>query len=136
MTIKNILRVITLLPLLIYLIYCSYHVITNEIRPTYVDCGIVVSKSSDEVAIKYGTETELYLNVQFNKSGFRSIECDPTTYFSKKIGQDVCFNLSKDMSTWYEVNYLVGLCVLVVLGVTALVCFIIYLMPDSWNEGY
>ena len=124
MKLKNIIQFVTLLPLSIYLIYCSYHFITNETRPTYLDCGNVVSKSSDEVAIKHGTRTELYLNIQFSKSGFRSIECNPTTYFSKQIGQNVCFNLDEDVSTWYEINNFIGLIVLLILGIIFLLCCI------------
>ena len=95
--IKNIVRIITLIPLSLYFIYCSYFVITNFNENTYIDCGTVISRLSDEINIKHGTKTELYLNVQFDKSGFRSIECTPTTYFSKKKGDDVCFKLKKDM---------------------------------------
>ena len=53
--IKNIIRLIILLPLSIYLLYSVYYFITNDIKPTYIDCGIVKSKSYDDVVIKYGT---------------------------------------------------------------------------------
>lgn len=134
MRLKNTIRVITLIPLMVYLTYCSYHFIANDTRPSYLDCGKVVSKSSDEVAIKYGVKTELYLNIQFNKSGFRSVECSPTTYFSKQIGDNVCFNLDEYKGFWYNFNSLVGCCVLVILGVATFVWFIYYLIPDSWKE--
>ena len=65
--IKNIIRLIILLPLSIYSLYSIYYFITNDIKPTYIDCGIVKSKSHDDIIIKYGTETELYLNIQFKK---------------------------------------------------------------------
>lgn len=128
MKIKNIIRILTLLPLSIYLLYCCYHFIANKERPTYLDCGKVVSKSNDEVTIKHGTRTELYLNIQFNKSGFRSIECDPTTYFSKKVGDSVCFDLDQKTSFWYKTNNVIGIMVLVISGVIALALFIGYLV--------
>ena len=131
--IKNIIRIITLVPLSLYFIYCSYFVITNFNENTYIDCGTVISRSSDEINIKHGTKTELYLNVQFEKSGFRSIECTPTTYFSKKKGDDVCFKLNKDTNGWQMFNELVGFIVLFVLVILILVGFIYYILPDSWK---
>jgi hypothetical protein len=92
----------------------------------------LVSKSNDEVTIKRGVKTQLYLNIQFNKSGFRSIECNPTTYFSKQVGDNVCFNLEKDTSAWYFINNLIGLFVLVILTLIVTVLFVTWLMPDSW----
>lgn len=59
---RNIVRFLTLIPLSLYLIFCCYHFI-NESRPTYLDCGKVISRSNDEVRIKSGTQTELYLNI-------------------------------------------------------------------------
>ncbi len=134
MKLKNIIRLIILIPLSIYFIYCSYHFITNETRPTYLDCGKVVSKSADEVVIKRGVMTELYLNVQFSKSGFRSIKCDPTTYFSKQIGNNVCFKLNEDVSVWYDINNLIGMLILLIFGIIILICLIFYLIPKSWYD--
>lgn len=116
-----------------YLIYCCYHCITNSHNPTYLDCGNIISKSNDEVTIKRGIRTELYLNIEFEKSGFRSIKCNPTTYFSKQIGQTVCFNLNKDVSKWYVINNFVGYTVLSILCIIALSLFICFLIPDSFR---
>ncbi len=136
MKFKNIAQITTLLPLSIYLIYCSYHFLANEMMPKYLDCGNVISKSSDEVTIKHGVRTELYLNIQFNKSGFRSIGCTPTTYFSKKVGENVCFYLNKDVSIWYSINNLIGLVVLIILGVNIVGLFVSYLIPESWYDEW
>ena len=134
MTLKNILRTLVLLPLSVYLVYCAFHFITTEIHPTFLDCGKVVSKSNDEVAVKHGTRTELYLIVQFNKSGVRAIECNPTTYFSKKVGDNVCFKQPKEVSEWYTINHVVGVVTLIVLGAIVLWNSALYLFPDSWKE--
>ena len=94
-------KVITL-PIIVitglFLVFCTLYFLFTDLKVTYPDCGKVVSKSSDEVAIKHGSKTELYLNVQFQKSGFRSVLCEPTTYFQYKIGDKVCFNIEDDVA--------------------------------------
>ena len=128
--IKNIIRLIILLPLSIYLLYSVYYFITNDIKPTYIDCGIVKSKSYDDVVIKYGTKTELYLNVQFEKTGFKSIECSPTTYFSKNIGDNICFELNKDTTFQHKIISISGLLILSILGSILIGIIIWYIIPD------
>lgn len=132
MKFKNLIRIVILVPLATYLLYCCYHFITNEVRPTYLDCGKVISKSSDEVAIKHGVRTELYLNIEFEKAGFKSIECEPTTYFQKQIGEKVCFQLDIKKSNFYNTNNMIGACVLTILAFVLLVFLCCYLTPDSW----
>jgi len=124
---KKIVRTLTLIVISTYLLYCCYHVITNEANPRYRDCGEVISKGNDEVAIKHGTKTLLYLNINFEKSGFRSIKCDPTTYFSHEKGDFVCFKLLEDVSIYHELNYVVGIFVLVILGCILIFYFATYL---------
>lgn len=65
----------------------------------YKDCGKIVSKSNDEITIKHGTRTELYLNIQFEKDGFKSIEVEPTSYFKHKINDIVCYTFIKHENT-------------------------------------
>ena len=128
--IKNIIRLIILLPLSIYLLYSVYYFITNDIKPTYIDCGIVKSKSYDDVVIKYGTKTELYLNVQFEKTGFKSIKCSPTVYFSKNIGDNICLELNKDTTFQHKIISISGLLVLFILGNILIGIIIRYIIPD------
>jgi hypothetical protein len=99
-----------------------------------MDCGKVVSKSNDEVSIKYGVRTELYLNVQFEKSGFYSVEVGPTTYFLRKKGDRVCFKLPEPVSVWHSINHIIGVIVLIILSIIALVTFIGYLLPDDFFD--
>ncbi len=134
MNLKNILRALTLIPLSVYLLYCSYYAITHDIEPKYMDCGKVVSKSNDEVSIKHGVRTELYLNVQFEKSGFYSVEVSPTTYFLRKKGDRVCFKLPEPVSVWHGINHIIGVIVLIILSIIALVTFIGYLLPDDFFD--
>ena len=74
---KKSLRVIVLTSLSLYLVYCGTYSLFNKHHPSELDCGQVLSKSSDEVIMKHGTNTELYLNIEFSKNGFKSIECEP-----------------------------------------------------------
>lgn len=130
MTTKNIVRLLILVPLSIYLIFCTYFFFTHSFNPTYEDCGKVISKSSDEISIKHGTRTELYLNIQFNKTGFKSVECEPTTYFSKNIGDNVCFDLNKDFNRWYSIKMFTGYITLIILGTIGLIILILYLFSE------
>ncbi len=135
MTLKNIIRAITLVPLGVYLICCCFHVFINGVRPQYLDCGIVESKSSDEVSIKHGVRTELYLNIRFEKTGFKSIGCSPTTYFSKKVGERVCFDLNQEVSNFYHISSLIGIVILAIGAIVLLVMFIGYISPEGfWDE--
>lgn len=126
--IRNFFRIIILVPIALFLLYCTYFFIENPTHPTYLDCGKVISKSTDEVAIKYGTQTKLFLNVQFEKSGFRSIECEPTTYFGTKTGKKVCFNLHQETSLWYGLKSLIGVSVCGLSILIGIFCIIIYLI--------
>lgn len=124
---KNIVRIITALAVGIYLSYCVYYFMTNETHPKYKDCGVIVSKSSDEVIIKHGTRTDLYLNIQFEKSEFRSVNVDPTTYFSNKKGDYVCFYLNQTQSISHNIHMIVAMTTLVIIGILSLSMFLIYL---------
>ena len=75
--IKKIIQLTTLTISLMYFTYCIFHFIFHEQNPKYLDCGNVISKSSDEITIKYGINTKLYLNIQFNRSEERRVgkEC-------------------------------------------------------------
>lgn len=105
---KDFIRKTILIVLSIYLLYCSYFFLTNAYK-TYLDCGKVVSKSNDELNIKHGTRTILYLNIEFEKSGFKSIESEPTLYFSKKVGDNVCFDLDYNYSKYDIFKMVIGL---------------------------
>ena len=128
--IKNIIRLIILLPLSIYSLYSIYYFITNDMKPTYIDCGIVKSKSYDDIIIKYGTKTELYLNIQFKKTGFKSIKCSPTVYFSKNIGDNICLELNKDTTFQHKIISISGLLILSILSSILIGIIIRYIIPD------
>lgn len=81
----------------LYIGYCVYKFIHFVYSADEIDTGVIVSKSNDEVNIKHGTKTELYLNIQFKKEGFRSIEVDPTTYFKYETGNTVSFKIPKEL---------------------------------------
>lgn len=125
---KTSIRYTILILLGVGLIYLMIFSITNEMNPTYSDCGVIKSKSSDEVAIKYGVRTELYLNIEFTNSGFRSIETNPTTYFKFKNGDKICFDLNKEVSDSYKLAMVIGRGSIVLGGFIMLVLFIMFLV--------
>jgi len=120
MTIKQFLQIVVICILISYPIYSLYYICANPNCPKYLDCGKVISRSTDEVIIKNGTKTELYLNIEFEKTGFRSIECNPTTYFSKKSGDFVCFNLKSPTTIFHEITFMIALFTLIVLCIVLL----------------
>lgn len=130
LSIKNIVRFIVIAPISLYLLYCVEHFIFTPIHPKYTDCGKIISKSNDEVAIKHGNRTELYLNIQFNKSGFKSIKVNPTTYFKNKVGETICFDLDIDISLWYFICNMLGLFVICMLALILIVQLAIYLIEE------
>jgi hypothetical protein len=124
---RNIVRMVTFVPLGLLILYSIYYALTHDPHPRYKDCGVVVSKSNDEVPIKHGSKTELYLNIQFDKSGFRSIECEPTTYFKYQKDERVCFNLRQKTSVSHIIYTLIGWVVMFIGGLIWLVLFVMYL---------
>jgi hypothetical protein len=130
MSIKKIIRIVTLTGVGAFLLYCAGFFIINPVYPEYKDCGKVISKSQDEISIKYGVQTMLYLNIQFEKSGFKSVDVCPTTYFKSKIGDNLCFNLNEEVTGWYLVRSCIGAMVLAVLGIVFVFFFIGYLIED------
>lgn len=78
----------------------NYFIITFIFGKDYTNdkqyCGTVIKKSDEEVTIKHGTRTELYLIVNFNGIGIKSINVETNTYFTKNKGDEVCFKLSDE----------------------------------------
>lgn len=102
--IKFILRWIIYTLLGSFAIFCAYHCVNMGIRMNtdILECGTVVSKFSDEVAMKHGTRTELILIVKWDSNVSKHRDGDvnvtPTTYQSTKVGQRVCF---KNTAAYY-----------------------------------
>ena len=115
----NTIRIIIFGLLIAGALYCTVFCITKPPKPTYYDCGWVVSKSSEEVTIKHGVNTDLYLNVKFEKTGFKSVKVYPTTYFKYNRGDFVCFNLDKKVSPAYEIIWCIGGFIILMLLVLA-----------------
>lgn len=108
--------------------FCAIYFIDNVERREVRDCGIVESKSSDEVSIKSGSQTQLYLNVRFKNAGFKSILCTPTTYFAKKKGDSVCFMLADPKHNPNNVIMFIGL--IVIVGAVIAGMFFILVLVD------
>lgn len=67
--IKSITKKVLIFSLGLFVLLCLYNAykypIWNQIKRE-VHCGTVLKKSADEVAIKYGVRTQLYLLVDFD----------------------------------------------------------------------
>lgn len=118
-----------------YILYCIGHLVVNKPNPTYVDCGKILSKSNTETPRKHGARTLLYLNVQFNSSGFKSMEVDPTTYYGNHEGGSICFNLYKETSGIYTINSIIGIVASLLISFTLVVLFFIWLFDDDENSA-
>lgn len=127
--VKNIIRTITLTIIAIVAIFSISYTLTHEARPEIEDCGEIVSKSDDEVRIKHGYRTNLYLNVQFEKNGFKSMQVNPTTYFKYQKGQRVCFDLYDESTPEYNwIICLLGYAFIILICAVAAFSFIYYLI--------
>lgn len=91
---RLVLRKLTIIATCFFIGFCIAKYIHNDFKPTITEkhCGTIVSKSNDEVAIKHGTQTQLFLNIEFDKKGFESVQVLPTTYFKHKVGERVCID--------------------------------------------
>lgn len=90
---KIVMQLVLLISLITVSIYTIKFFVKNDMWIDFQDCGQVVGASSEEVPIKHGTQTELYLLIQYEKQGFKAQEVGATTYFQYKdsIGKRLCF---------------------------------------------
>jgi hypothetical protein len=134
LSIKNIVRAVVLIPTLMLVFYCVHYSIKHSIlKPmltTYKDCGIIKSKGNDEVSIKHRTRTDLYLNVQFDKTGFKSILVEPTLYFYYKIGDRACFELHNEVNKQHVTIIVIGWVIMIILGIILLACLFTYIFTE------
>jgi hypothetical protein len=111
----------------VFSIYSTvYFIKTPHIERTS-QVGTVISKSQDEITIKNGSQTELYLNIQFDKVGFKSIEVEPTTYFGSDVGERVSFGLIKEKTGFQFFKFIWGFLIVAVAIITIIVIFIRWL---------
>lgn len=124
---KDSLKAILFFIILYISVYSSYFFITHSSHETKNHIGTIISKSSDEVAIKHGSQTELYLNIQFDDIGFKSIEVEPTTYFGHKVGDRVSFGLRVSKGLEFHVYFIIGFFVIFISLFLLFVIFIRWL---------
>lgn len=67
------------------------------------------------------TQTKLYLNIQFNKSNFKSIEVSPTTYFKYDVNDVVCFVLDVKHNPYYELKMIIGMLMCAIIIIIGLI---------------
>ena len=127
MNLRNMIRIIVLVPLAIFFMYCIYFTLSGERGKTYKDCGTIVSKEQLIGASGKHLTTNVYLNIQFEKSGFKSIPTSVTDYFQRKEGERVCYDIDYERELKDEIFFLIGLILITVIIVLLLFLLIFYL---------
>lgn len=84
---RKVLRYVIFIPLVGFLLYSAYY--SLSVSATHNDCGVIKSKSADDLIIRHGHRTELYLNIEFDKKGFYAKEVEPTTYYKYNVGDRI-----------------------------------------------
>lgn len=124
----------SILLVLAFFVFKSMYIFTvNKQYINHKDTGTIISKSYDEVAIKHGTSTELYLNVQFDKSGFRAMEVGPTTYFKFKKCQRITFDLRDSTEEGNSIYFIMGLMCYVIIGFFSFIFLITWAFNLDWK---
>lgn len=115
--------------LLILVCYSMYFTVNDYFELKETDCGIVKGHSSEEIIIKNGTITELYLTIQFEKQGFIAQEVSPTLYFKYKNGDRICLKISKKYPLIEEIFLGLGIFSFIIIGLI-ISCSIIWIIID------
>jgi hypothetical protein len=123
---RIIVRTSILLVLSLFVFKSMYVFTAYKQYNEHLDTGTVISRSADDVVIKHGTSTELYLNIKFDKSGFRSMNVAPTTYFKFEKGSRVSFNLKDITEEGNSVYFIMGAFFYFIAGIVGLVMLIIW----------
>lgn len=121
---KNI-KISLLTTFLVYVLFSFYQLYITPFSngkkcATYKDCGIVKSKAEIVSGKEYIT-AKLYLNVQFEKNGFKSLDVNPTTYLSSIVGEKICFDFICYEDNEFNFHALLG----VVFAFLTIILFII-----------
>lgn len=114
LTLKESIRLLLLTIIIGYLIYCTALFLIEGLFPKTRECGIVKSKFNEEVSIKHGTKTELYLIMQF-KTYEKAINVDVLTYSKAKVNDTLCFNTDVKRSFFKELSSFIGLLITIML---------------------
>ncbi len=128
--VKKVLRYGVITMSTLFVLYCIYRFVQNDfqVRKQEKHCGKIVSKSNDEIAIKYGSSTRLFLNVNFGDV-FRSVEVEPTTYFKFEVGESICINETIETDLYISLGFLF----LMIVIILPICCFIIWLFDIKFN---
>ena len=112
--------------------YIGYYSVSSvsDMKSEKTYCGIIAYKSSEEVPIKHGTSTELYLGIDFEEIGRKAIEVDVDTYFSSKKGDTVCFSLDKRQAGIYHTTAMREIFIFLsfIVGLFAIIVDIVFLV--------
>lgn len=123
----NFIRLILVSIILAYLTFCTILFSELGLHPTKRECGIVKSKFNEEISIKHGTKTELYLMMQF-KTFEKAIEVDVLTYSKAKVNDTLCFNIPIELSNFYHISLFLGLLVTIIMTLIMAVIIIMFIL--------
>lgn len=124
---KQIIKVILIITLTLFVAYSDYYTHKNKVNPSYLDCGKITEKATSEKEVLFGSKTIMLLCVQFEKTGFKTIEVDYNTFFKYKVGQNVCFNLYKVKGIWHYIFAFTSIFTTVITIFLIIVRFIFYI---------
>lgn len=93
------------------LIIASYKNLSEQTK----HCGEII-KITQEQSVSGGRRssgyTERYVLIRFSDIGIKAINLDPTSYYTARLGQKACVNLSKSelgtQSTWAFACFIIG----------------------------
>ena len=96
-------QVITIVVLLAVCAISWVYIGTTDAFPTQTECGTVLGRPSFEHVHKRSTSVSFYLLVQFDKTGFKTVDCDRDTYHKFDRGNRICFDLPKEPSVTHKI---------------------------------
>ncbi len=83
--------------------------------------GVVTYKSADEVSIKHGSRTDLYLGFKTKGKPQIAVSVDVNTYITKSVGDTITFNL--DQLDFRQRDETTGIILLIWFAITFAIAF-------------
>lgn len=125
--IKQVLKGLLYLIIGITFIITIVYNLNHKFRLYEKDCGTLYMKSYEDIVIKHGTRTELYLIVETKNQGLRSKEVGITEYMTTEIGDLVCMDIYVNQGDYHEVYMIIGAFFMVAIVIVALGSFLYWL---------
>jgi hypothetical protein len=121
---KKLLRYLLYITLFIYFIYGLYNLFF--LKTAYTDCGSIRNKEILPVYHKNSGRNQFMMGVDF-KSGYQVLNVTPTTYYSKNIGENICFDLDIKRSWYQTISWVHAVLGLIFIGYWCILFFLNYI---------